>query len=127
MPRTKKELIADSAKKSKSTSFDISIEERLAACGRGETDAKVYVGQLVERIMKGEFGAILKALTAGRASREIYENRDGKLSSDRVLGRIEMAELIWDDLEQFVLDKDSLMRPSLNREESVAAYNYSPD
>jgi hypothetical protein len=54
---------------------------------------------------------VLKALTAGRASAELASNRDGKLSSDRILGRIEMADSLWSDLEQFVLDKDAQLRP----------------
>jgi len=95
----------------KRTQTDTVIEERLAACGRGEAEHIIYVGQLVERLLKSEFGAILKALTAGRASAELSSNLDGKISSDRILGRVEMANNLWNDLEQFVLDKDAQLRP----------------
>lgn len=95
----------------KRTANDVAIEERLAGCGRKEAEHIIYVGDLVERILKSEFGAVIKALTAGRTSAELSSNRDGKLSSERILGRLEMAESLWSDLEQFVLDKDSYTRP----------------
>lgn len=98
----------------KRTQVDIAIEERLAGCGRKESEHIIYVGQLVERMLNSEFGAVLKALTAGRTSAEISANRDSKTSSDRILGRIEMADALWSDLEQFVLDKDVQLRPLEN-------------
>jgi hypothetical protein len=93
------------------TNQDIAIEERLAGCGRKESEHIIYVGALVERTLKGEFGAVLKALTAGRTSAELSSNRDGKMSADRILGRLEMADNLWADLEQFVLDKDAQLKP----------------
>lgn len=102
----------------KRSQTDIAIEERLAACGRLEAEHIIYVGELVERLLKSEFGAVLKALTAGRASAELASNKDGKLSADRILGRLEMADSLWSDLEQFVIDKDSQLRP-IPRQEKV--------
>lgn len=90
---------------------DTAIEERLAGCGRKEAEHIIYVGELVERILKHEFGAVLRALTAGRTGAELQANRDGKLSADRILGRIEMADALWSDLEQFVIDKDAQLAP----------------
>lgn len=95
----------------KRTHTDIAIEERLAGCGRQESEHIIYVGELVERMLNGEFGAVLKALTAGRTSAELASNKDGKVSSERILGRLEMADSLWSDLEQFVLDKDAMLRP----------------
>lgn len=89
----------------------LAIEERLLGCSRKESEHIIYVGQLVEKALTGEVGAVIKALTAGRVSAELNSNRDGKLSPDRVLGRVEMANNLWDDLEQFVIDKDVLLRP----------------
>lgn len=111
MPRNKKKILSEEIKKSKDNHSSVIIEERLAGCGRHETEHIIYVGELVERAIKGEFGAILKALTAGRVSTELNANKNGALSSDRILGRIEMANNLWDDLEQFVLDKDKLQAP----------------
>lgn len=93
------------------TQTDVAIENRLLGCSKKEAEHIIYVGQLVERILNSEFGAVLKALTAGRASAELAANKDGKLSSDRILGRIEMADSLWSDLEQFVLDKDAQLKP----------------
>lgn len=103
----------------KRSATDIAIEDRLAGCGRLEAEHIIYVGELVERMLKSEFGAVLKALTAGRASAELSANRDGKLSADRILGRLEMADGLWSDLEQFVLDKDSQLRPIPNAERKI--------
>jgi hypothetical protein len=111
MAKGKKKVLSEEVKKSKDTHSSMQIEERLAGCGRHEAEHIIYVGELVERAIKGEFGAILKALTAGRVSTELNANKAGGLSSDRVLGRIEMANNLWDDLEQFVLDKDKLQSP----------------
>jgi len=109
------------------TPIDIAIEERLAACGRKEAEHIVYVGELVERTLKSEFGAVIRALTAGRVSNELSANRDGKLSSDRILGRLEMADLLWQDLEQFVLDKDTYKRPIKEDKEPIEdKFEYAP-
>lgn len=87
------------------------IEERLTGCSRREAQHIIYVGTLVEHALLGEIGAVIKALTAGRVSAELASNKDGKLSSERVLGRVEMANSLWDDLEQFVIDKDNVNKP----------------
>lgn len=113
MPRTKKVKVSTKLKRS---GVDLAIEERLAACGRGESEHIIYIGMLVENLLKSETGAIIKALTAGRTSSEILSNMSGKLSSDRVLGRIEAYENLWNDLEQFVLDKDRLQEPIKEQE-----------
>ena len=106
-----KKIVTHSSTKLKQSTTDLAIEERLAACGRGESDHIIYIGMLVENLLKSETGAIIKALTAGRTSSEIRSNMSGKLSSERVLGRIEAYENLWNDLEQFVLDKDRLTEP----------------
>lgn len=92
-------------------SIELSIEDRLSGCGRRESDAIIYVGTLVENVLRGEFGAIIKALTVGRVSTELKNNREGKLNTERLVGRLEAYDTLWEDLEQFVLDKDSLLKP----------------
>ena len=87
------------------------IEDFLLACSKGDRDSIIYVGNLVENTLKGPFGAVIKALTAGRIDMELQANRDGKLSADRVLGRCEMASGLWHDLEMFVLEKDQATKP----------------
>jgi hypothetical protein len=38
-----------------------------------------------------------------------------------------MAELLWNDLEQYVIDGDALMVPTKTEAESLVSYNYSPE
>lgn len=94
------------------------IEERLAGCGRQEVEHIVYVGELVEKVLNSEFGAVLKALTTGRISYELTLNRESTVSPDRILGRLEMADLLWKDLEQYVIDKDAVQRPIISQPET---------
>lgn len=118
----KKNEIEIAITKAKKTKQDKAIEERLSACARHEAQHIIYVGELVERTLKGEFGAVLKALTAGRVSQELQAAKVSGISSDRVLGRLEMAENLWNDLEQFVLDKDKLQQPIAREEKEVFSY-----
>jgi len=125
--KSKKVQIAESAKRAKDTQIQLDIEDRLAGCGRKEAEHIIYVGNLVERVLRGEFGAVIKALTVGRTSSELSASRTMNVPSERVLGRLEMADSLWCDLEQFVLDKDKLMKPSEENLEGVHSYNYGPD
>jgi hypothetical protein len=122
----KKKSLAEVVKKQEDTPIQMSIEDRLTAASRNDPDAVIYVGQLVERVLRGEFGAIIKALTAGRISTELSQARGSMTTSDRILGRLEMAENLWNDLEQFVLDKDKLQKPE-SYDQGVQAFNYSPE
>lgn len=124
MPKGRKpKTIHDEIKKQKKTSVELGIEERLEGCSRNDAAHIIYVGELVERILKSEFGAVLKALTAGRISTEL-STRDATVSSDRRIGRLEMANDLWNDLEQFVLDKDKIIQDELLKEMPVTTFNY---
>lgn len=127
MAKNKKVQIAETVKKQKLTQVQMDIEERLAGCGRKEPEHIIYVGNLVERALKGEIGAVIKALTVGRTSSELSASRTMNVPSERVLGRLEMADSLWGDFEQFVLDKDKLMKPSEENLDGIHAYNYGPD
>lgn len=122
----RKKGIDDAIKKAKKSRTDQAIEERLAGCARSEASHIIYVGELVERVLCGEFGAVIKALTAGRISTEL-STRDGSVSSDRRIGRLEMANDLWTDLEQFVLDKDKVQAELLQSGElTTQTFNYHP-
>lgn len=123
MPQTKKV----SPKIKKKTAQEIAIEERLAACARKDRDEIIYVGNLVERTLKGEFGAVIKALTAGRISMELESKKSSGLTSDWHLGRASMGNDLWNDLEQFVHDKDQVLMTVRKEDSGVVAFNYSPD
>ncbi|MBX4189760.1 hypothetical protein KW791_00460 [Candidatus Parcubacteria bacterium] len=129
MGRAKKG-ISDAVRRNKTSTVDMAIEERLASAGRRERHSIIYLGELVERHLRGEIGAILKALTAGRISTELGKSSVSGVSAERVLGRLEMAESLWNDLEQFVHDKDKLISQeieSIPKEDlSTKTFNYHP-
>lgn len=109
--QTKKGVISESVRTTRKNAQQVSIEERLAGCGRQEPEHIEYVGTIVETVLKSEFGAILKALTAGRLSMELYSSKTSNRSSDWHLGRASMANDLWHDFEQFVIDADKLRQP----------------
>lgn len=113
------------------TASQIDIAERLILCQAKDRDSIIYVGNLVENTLNGPFGEVIRALTAGRIDIELRSNRDGKLSSDRILGRCEMGNQLWHDLETFVIEKDAAKRPvreaERNSEERHTADEPSPD
>ena len=117
MAKSKKKLVAEAVKKAQVTPSQLSIEERLAGCGRNEPEHIEYVGEVVERALNGEFGAILKALTAGRLSMEMNSAKTSGRSSDWHLGRATMANDLWHDFEQYVIDKDKLREALVTNEE----------
>ncbi len=124
MPR--KKGIDEAIRRARKTKQDQDIEERLAGCSRNEANHIIYVGELVERVLRSEFGAVIKALTAGRVATELA-TRDAGVSSDRRIGRLEMANDLWQDLEQFVLDKDKVQSDLIKSGEmSVESFNYQP-
>ena len=85
----------------------VTIEERMIR--RNQEDIE-YLGDLVERHYQGEFGKVLTALTQGRVMEEALRPKNGE-SSERILGRIEMAAKLTQDLEQFIYDRDKLRAP----------------
>lgn len=95
----------------------MTIQERLS---RRSQEDLIYVGELVERVcfkednQPTEFLQLLKALTEGRAENEAMMNKNGT-SAERILGRIEMAYKLVNDLQQFVIDKDSAKAPRRRR------------
>jgi hypothetical protein len=106
-PKTK-EANAVKHKPKKRLRVDIEIEEKIAACGRRELAEIVYIGELVERVLKGEFGSVLRALLKGRSAMELAESRiKSDINPDRYLGRLDAYERILEDLEQYVIDKDN--------------------
>lgn len=112
--------------KKKPSKQEKEIEERLAGASRNEASHIIYLGELVERTLRSEFGAVLKALTAGRISMEL-STRDSTISSDRRIGRLEMANELWTDLEQYVIDKDKVQEALLREEGlTVNTFNYHP-
>ena len=96
------------------------ISERLQ---RRSNDDIIYIGSLVEKhcFKNGnestEFLELIKALTEGRAEQEALMNKPDQ-SAQRILGRIEMAYRLINDLNQFVIDKEAINRPLSKEDES---------
>lgn len=85
--------------------------DRLAACGRGDSNELIHIGEVVEMQITGEFGAILRALLKGMAAGDLAESRvRGGMSPDRYLGRLDAYEKISQNLEQYVIDKDNAIK-----------------
>jgi hypothetical protein len=125
MPRVKQKSV-----RFVSNSNDANIHERLVGCANGDPGSIVEIGNLVENFLKSPMAVVLESLTVGRRSMEIEQSRQSQMSSDRFLGRIEMADLIWKDLEQFVHDKDMAtkrIRVSRTQDESSSASMPEPD
>lgn len=110
----------------KKTKREEEIEERLTRCSRNEKEDIIYVGNLVERILQSEFGAVLKALTAGRIAMELDAQKSSSKSADYHLGRASMGNDIWSDLEQFVHDKDRLKETLTSEDRPIESFNYAP-
>jgi hypothetical protein len=88
----------------------VTIEETIQKAGSGDQSAKIEIGELVEKNLRGAIGGVLKSLLTGRTELELTKNLNGNLCADRVLGRIEMSHILWNDLVQFIVDKDELVR-----------------
>jgi hypothetical protein len=109
----------------KQTRHERDIESKLIGCSRKEAQDIIYVGLLVERTLRGEFGAVLKALTAGRIASELSD-RTSTVASERRVGRLEMANQLWEDLEEYVHDKDRMQASIIKEDMPVETYNYTP-
>lgn len=115
MRRTKTTITKSDSSKTQAKKFppkksfkDQAIDDRLANAARGELKEVIYIGQIVEDQLKGEFGSILRALLRGRSAAELAESRvHTAMTSDRFLGRLDAYDKILQDLEQYVIDKDN--------------------
>ena len=124
MPRIKQTKV-----KFISNNKDAMIHEKLIACSNGDASAIVEIGEIVEHFLKSSMAVIIETLTVGRRSMELETSRVNNVSADRILGRLEMADIIWKDLEQYVHDKDMAQRriKVSHREESFSANIPEPD
>lgn len=120
MPRTKtasKKTVSDTPRvsikklKKKKTASEKHIEDVLIGCSKHDKNDIIFLGNLVESTLKSEFGAVLKALTAGRVSEELMLQKSSHKSSDYHIGRLSAFNDLWGDLEQYVLDKEKLTQP----------------
>lgn len=82
---------------------------------RNEVEDKIYLGTLVEKAMKGEFGALIDCLLDGMRRAVLEQSiRTGAISAERYLGRIEAMQVLRDELTQMVQIKDQLLDEKLD-------------
>lgn len=94
----------------------MTIKERLVR--RSQEDI-IEIGHILERFYSSDAGDVLRAIINGRIARESRVHEDGRTQLDpaRILGRIEAWQMLIDDIETAIQDKDSLTQP-LPEEES---------
>jgi hypothetical protein len=95
----------------------MNIKEALV---RQSKQDKVEIGTIIERAMKGKFGDIFYAVVEGLKKQELQESRiyPAKLSSDRVLGRMEGLDMLIDSIEIAIHEKDEILAPIRNDEQA---------
>jgi hypothetical protein len=88
----------------------MSIKEALV---RRNKQDKVEIGIAIERAMRGKFGDIFYALVEGLKKQELQDSKvfPSKLSSDRVLGRIEGLDTLVDSIELAIHEKNEILEP----------------
>jgi hypothetical protein len=85
------------------------LEQRLE---RLEDEDLLIIGEKVQQFLDSELGKLFKnKLLPNLQKMEIERSRDGKISADRALGRIEAYNVVLSDLENFVASKKELERP----------------
>ncbi len=86
------------------------IEQRLV---RRSMEDIIHIGEALEKFYNGQSGAVLRAFINGRITEEakIHYDKTIQLSSDRILGRIEAYQMIIDDIEKAIQDKNQLTAP----------------
>jgi len=88
---------------------------------RNEIEDQIEIGRIVEDAINSEFGTLLNVIINGLIDEEIYESRSSrnKLSSDRILGRIESYNKLQDALETCMATKKELQE-DIRKESSVS-------
>lgn len=132
MPKSKAKNTPKAEKrKLEQPDIEKNINDRLAQAAQGDKQQIVYIGAVVEKVLMGEFGSILRALLKGRSSMTLQESRHtSKLPAERYLGRLDAYERIFEDLEQYVLDKDLAFKQlsqARTGKEEISEIHHAPD
>lgn len=84
----------------------MTLQERIR---RDDMEDKIYLGSLVEKATKGEFGDLFKLICNAVIDKNIRESaHSAKMNADRYLGRIEAINMIQDELVLMVEIKNNL-------------------
>ena len=78
----------------------MNFSERLS---RNATEDAVYIGEVVEKALAGDFGELLRAIVEGMKDEYLYlSEKDAALPADRTLGRIEALNKVQLRLDECV-------------------------
>jgi hypothetical protein len=82
------------------------LTERIS---RNNIDDQIYLGELVEKATRGEFGDLLRLLINGISDDQMNESlRNHNMPADRFLGRMEGLKILQDKLILMIDLKTSL-------------------
>lgn len=86
------------------------IEQRLV---RRSMEDIIHIGEQLDRFYSGQAGVVLRAFINGHITEEcrIHYDKSQQLSADRILGRIEAFQIIIDDIERAIQEKNQLVQP----------------
>ncbi len=84
----------------------MTIEERMS---RNEAEDQIYIGQLAEQHLRGEFGQMLRCIIEGIKDDKLYQSeKNSTLPADRTLGIIVGLAALQSRLEECVRTARSL-------------------
>lgn len=85
----------------------MTIQERMQ---RDDNDDKIYIGQLVEEMFRGEHGVVFKAFVTAikEDTTKVSQDERSKLPADRYLGRLEGLDMLTDYIVKAVTNMRSL-------------------
>lgn len=86
----------------------MNVVERMA---RRQTEDVIEIGNILEQFYSGEAGTIFRAIINGRIKAQFIQVEDTKTSADRRLGRAEGMQLVQDDIELAIQQKNELIAP----------------
>lgn len=100
----------------------MTIEEKMA---RNEVQDQIEIGEIAERIAKGNAGLLMKCLMEAIQQEKIQEaDIDSRVSPDRVLGYVTAFAKLKDRLDQCVEIKNQLLAD--RKEESEVKSGEAP-
>jgi hypothetical protein len=90
---------------------------------RNNIEDQIYLGQLVEKATKGEFGDLLRCLCNGvqKETLTMSQSEHSKLSADRYLGRLEGIDILTEKLVLMVDNLTSLQEEKRSSERVKSA------
>ncbi len=84
------------------------IKDRL---DRQDNEDIIIIGEAVEAFLRSDAGEIFHLMISNLQKLEMQNSRNGSISAERALGRIEAYETVISDFQTFVDRKYEIQRP----------------